>query len=277
MKGGEKGAVIKAGDPAHSDLFRRISLLPDAKDFMPKEGKTPLSEPEAAAIGWWIEKGAPRSALVGSLKPAAEALRALQSIIGGQDGNATGNAVASDAGPIDLPDAPAPDESVIASVMADGFVVRSAYQGSHLLDVDYTSPKPLTPEALAQLARLAPNILRLNLRRAGIDDAQVKQLAAFVHLRQLRLEMNPLGDAAAGDLAKLTELRSLNLSNTRLTDRGMATVARLPGLRNLYVWGTAVTPVAVQRIRSEYKTLSIEGGLRAADIPADGKVIPPDF
>src|SRR5690349_556244 len=35
MKGGTNGAVIKPSDAAGSDLFRRVSLTPSAKDFMP--------------------------------------------------------------------------------------------------------------------------------------------------------------------------------------------------------------------------------------------------
>ena len=62
MKGGTNGPVIKPGNSAGSDLFRRVSLAPSAKDFMPKDGKTPLNGNEVAAIGWWIEQGAPRSA-----------------------------------------------------------------------------------------------------------------------------------------------------------------------------------------------------------------------
>src|SRR5882762_9181271 len=43
MRGGKDGIVIKAGDPKHSELFRRINLPPDDKDFMPTDGKPPLT------------------------------------------------------------------------------------------------------------------------------------------------------------------------------------------------------------------------------------------
>lgn len=58
FQGGESGAVISPGNPDESDLFRRISLPKNHKDFMPSKGKH-LSKEEIELIGFWIEKGAP--------------------------------------------------------------------------------------------------------------------------------------------------------------------------------------------------------------------------
>jgi uncharacterized membrane protein len=276
MKGGSRGPVIKPGDPAASDLFRRVSLAPGAKDFMPKEGKTPLNGNEVAAIGWWIEHGAPASATVGSLQPTAKIAGTLQSIIGAQGAGDAGQVVAADSTSAGLPTVKQADENAVAKVIAEGFVVRNVYQGSNLLDVDYTSPNPVTPEVLADLARLAPNILRLNLRRSGITDADIKTIARFENLRQLRVEQNEITDAGATDIATLPHLTSLNLTNTRITDKGFEAVAALPGLKTLYVWGTPVTRAAVEKVKAGNKALHIEAGLRAEDVPPAGKVVPPD-
>lgn len=273
MKGGSHGAVIKPGDSAASDLFRRVSLAPAAKDFMPKEGKTPLNSNEVAALDWWIKQGAPASASVGSLQPTAQAATAIQSIIGAGEDRPAVVADSSEAG---LPTVQQADENAIARVLAEGFVVRSIYQGSNLLDVDYTSPRPVTPEIMADLARLAPNILRLNLHRSGITDADLKTIVSFKNLRQLRVEQNEITDAGARDIATLTQLTSVNLTNTRITDKGFEAVAGLPGLKTLYVWGTPVTRAAVEKMKAGNKALRIEAGLRAEDVPAAGKIVPPD-
>lgn len=58
FKGGKDGPVIVAGDPLHSDLYRRISLPSNHKDVMPSKGKK-LSEGDIATIKFWIQKGAP--------------------------------------------------------------------------------------------------------------------------------------------------------------------------------------------------------------------------
>ncbi|MCW2349314.1 MULTISPECIES: c-type cytochrome domain-containing protein [unclassified Sphingobium] len=75
MEGGESGAVIDPGEKQRSDLYRRITLRADHKDFMPKNGRTPLTPDEVAVIGWWIEAGALPEGTVGKLN-APEDIRA---------------------------------------------------------------------------------------------------------------------------------------------------------------------------------------------------------
>jgi hypothetical protein len=72
MKGGESGPVIVPHEAARSDLVRRIRLDPAHVDFMPKDGKTPLTSEQRAAIEWWIEIGAPSGGTLAQLRaPAA--------------------------------------------------------------------------------------------------------------------------------------------------------------------------------------------------------------
>jgi uncharacterized membrane protein len=276
MKGGKNGPVIRPGDAARSDLMRRVTLAPASTDFMPKEGKTPLNDNEVAAIGWWIGQGAPRSASVASLKLTANASQALQSLISTQ-GAASGESATAISTEPDLPSVAKADEAAVAALVSVGFIVRNAFQGSNLLDVDYTSTRPLSIEDMQLLARLAPNLLRLNLRHAGITDAHVKALPTFPNLRQLRLERNDITDAGARDIATMPALTSLNLTNTRVTDAGVAAVARMPRLKSLFVWATPVTPGVLGRIRVEHPSLHVDTGLGAREVPAPTKKVPPDF
>lgn len=281
MKGGEAGAVIKPGDPAGSDMFRRVNLERTHDDFMPKEGKTPLNPDELVALGWWIEQGAPASGSLGTLRPPATAsasIRAILGLGGAADGEAVaGNAVAdAQAADDPLPEVPPADDAAIAKLVAEGFIIRKVSQDSNLLTVDYASPKPLTPESLADLANLAPNILQLNLRAAGITDAGAKIIGTFVNLRQLRLEKNDITDEGAKSLASLTSLTSLNLTGTRITDEGFGELARLANLDTLYVWATKVTPAALKKVGAGRKDLRVVAGLKAGDVPRPEKVVPPD-
>src|SRR5712664_646217 len=61
MRGGKDGIVVRPGDPKHSELFRRINLSPDEKDFMPADGKPPLAASEVRVIELWIASGASSS------------------------------------------------------------------------------------------------------------------------------------------------------------------------------------------------------------------------
>ena len=55
--GGENGPVIIPADVEKSELIRRVTLPSDHDDFMPAEGKKPLTEEEIQLITWWIGKG----------------------------------------------------------------------------------------------------------------------------------------------------------------------------------------------------------------------------
>ena len=58
MKGGEDGAVIISGNPAESDLIRRIKLPRSHKDAMPSKSKS-LTKEEIAVLEFWVKQGAP--------------------------------------------------------------------------------------------------------------------------------------------------------------------------------------------------------------------------
>jgi hypothetical protein len=82
LAGGESGPAITPGDAAGSDLIRRISLPPDDLDYMPKNGKPPLTEDEAAVLAWWIDAGAPAEGLVADLAPPTAAAQAMARTLG---------------------------------------------------------------------------------------------------------------------------------------------------------------------------------------------------
>jgi len=277
MKGGSKGPVIVAGNTAGSNLFHRVNLTPDNADFMPKDGKTPLNKNEIAAIGAWIQAGAPKSALVGSLKLASADSNAIQAVIGAAGGAASDDSVAFTPLPGEgpLPVVAAADPAVVAKVVSENFIVRKVAKNSNLVDVDYAALKPVTPEMMADLAKLGPNILRLNLRHAGVTDAEVKTIAGFTNLRQLRLEENAVTDAGAKDIATLKEVTYLNLTNTKVTDTGFDAVTSLPKLRRFYVWGTTITPGAVDKVKATRKDMLLYAGLTAKDVPVETKVMQP--
>jgi Planctomycete cytochrome C/Leucine rich repeat len=276
VKGGSKGPVINPGNPSASDLFRRVNLTPDRSDFMPTKGKTPLDKNEVTAIGWWISQGAPKSAAVGSLILTAEASSAIQAVIG-IAGGVGEEEEAAEVGPdqTPLPQVAEADTAAVAKVVEEGFIVRKVAKGSNLVDVDYVSANPVTPDMINDLASFGPNILRLNLRHAGVTDSEVKTIAGFSNLRHLRLEENAITDAAAADIAGLTNLTYLNLTNTKVTDAGLGQVSTLPKLSRVYVWGTTVTPEAVDKVKATCKDLTVYLGLTAKDVPVESKIITP--
>jgi uncharacterized membrane protein len=82
MRGGESGRVVVAGNTELSELLRRIELPHDDEEFMPAEGKTPLTAEQVAIIRWWIAAGAPGSGTVGELDVPADMRETLSTELG---------------------------------------------------------------------------------------------------------------------------------------------------------------------------------------------------
>jgi uncharacterized membrane protein len=82
MRGGETGTVVTAGRAEVSELLRRISLPADDEEFMPAEGKTPLTPQQVEIVRWWIGAGAPRGAAIGTLEVPAETQALIASELG---------------------------------------------------------------------------------------------------------------------------------------------------------------------------------------------------
>jgi hypothetical protein len=264
MKGGEHGPVIVAGDAKASDLVRRISLPPEDKDFMPHDGKTPLTAEQTAAIGWWVAAGAPRTATVGSLKPPAEVLAHLGTTLG------FGKPVVAAA----VADVPPPDARVLDALESKGFSVRAITVDSPLVQVDYTASRPMDDTYLAELAQIGHQIHSLNLRSAGVTDSQLKTVSQFDHMVKLRLELNPITDAGLANLAGLKQLQSLNLYGTKVSDAGMGSLSSLQSLREVFLWQTAVTPAAIAEFKRTHAGVHVDDGFDPRTFPEGPKSIP---
>jgi mono/diheme cytochrome c family protein len=72
LKGGTKGPVVKAGDPAASELVRRIRG--QSQPRMPLTGPPFLSDAETAVVERWIAAGAPRP-IAAAVPPAPAPVR----------------------------------------------------------------------------------------------------------------------------------------------------------------------------------------------------------
>lgn len=74
-----KSGTVVPGEPAQSELLRRVTLPASDDDRMPPEGEEPLSALEVAALRFWIEEGAeleakwPREQLPGDVARAVAA------------------------------------------------------------------------------------------------------------------------------------------------------------------------------------------------------------
>jgi uncharacterized membrane protein len=238
MKGGRSGTVIVPGDAQASDLFRRVTLPGDHEDFMPAEGKPPLSDAEKRVIAWWIAAGAPASKMVSNAGTMADDVRtAMLDVVGlaARDEPAVRHAAPPD---------------TIEKLRAIGFEIRPLAVDSPMLDVAFTKGRHIEAPALESLLAIKDQVARLNLRAAGLKDEHLRLIGQFTRLEGLRLELNEVTDAGVSGLRDLVSLRSLNLYGTQITEASLQTLSRMRSLRDVYLFNTKISERAISEARA---------------------------
>ena len=220
MRGGKDGLVIHPGEPGKSELFRRVTLPPDSKDFMPAEGKPALSAQEIKIIELWIAAGATTQI--------------------------------ADAGIPGLP--PSPEENAVAAPLTADYrpqlktiaglesslgvrlVPRSQNPTDGLILRTASAPERCNDATLAQLAPVANLIVDAELARTMVTDKGMQAIANFSNLRILDLSHTSITSAGVKELMKLDKLESLNLTQTRVTQNAAAELQAKPGLKRIYLF-----------------------------------------
>ena len=238
LKGGKNGPAIVPGDPEKSELIKRVSLPPDHDDFMPAEGKTPLTSNDRKILKWWIAnamsvQNKKMSELAGSdsmISRINAYLRLGPTITENEDEMAV---------PVnpDIPDSL--DMKLIDRLREKGVLVRVMLQRPVMLDVTIMPEAHIKiGEITEDLKAVAPNIILFNAADNDLNENDVAFLAECVNLEKLRLEKNPLGDGIADHLSGLKYLSAINLYNTKITSSGVEKLKKLPSIQRIYVWGT---------------------------------------
>ena len=225
MRGGKDGKVIKPGDPKHSELFRRINLSPEEKDFMPTDGKPPLTASEIRVIELWIASGASSSL------PAMEV-------------HGAPPLLASEQPMLPLTKDYRSQLPLITSLeheLGVHLVPRSRNPQDGLILRTVSAPERCDDGAIARLKVIGALIVDAELARTKVTDAGLKTLATFSNLRAVDLAHTGVTSAGVPILARLSRLESLNLTATVVDDAGVAALRRKQTLKRLYLFETKCT------------------------------------
>jgi len=235
MRGGKDGVVIKAGDPKHSELFRRVNLSPEEKDFMPTDGKPPLTAAEVKVIELWIASGAssslPSIEVRGAPPVPASELPA--------------SPLAKDYRP------QLPLITVLEKELGVRLVPRSRNPEDGLILRTVSAPERCDDTAIARLRVLGSLIVDAELARTKITDTGLKTLATFANLRTVDLAHTSVTSAGVPILGRLSHLQSLNLTATAVDDTGVASLRRKQTLKRLYLFETKCTAQSELESRDE--------------------------
>src|SRR5882724_5855956 len=225
MRGGKDGIVVKPGDLAHSELFRRINLSPEEKDFMPTDGKPPLTPSEIKVIELWIRSGAtdtlPELEVRGAPPPPKPASPALPFAKDYRPQLKTVSSLEQELGVRLVPRSQNP---------TDGLILRTV-----------STPERCDDKTLVRLKSIGDLIVDAELARTKVTDQGLRVLATFSNLRSIDLAHTNVTSAGVPLLARLNHLETLNLTATPVDDAGIVALRHKQSLKRLYLFETKCT------------------------------------
>lgn len=230
MRGGKNGLVVRAGNAHGSELLRRVTLPLDHADFMPKEGKRPLSADQVKLIELWIAAGASGTLPANAIKNAPSATTVPAEVTFAESDPAAVEKLRAGIAPI------------VAQLQArfpNILEYESRGSADLLLNASILGPK-FGDSDLAALAPLAGHITLADFSRTAITDHSVTTIAAMKRLRILRLSSTATTDATVDELGSLDQLEALNLFGTHVTPAALPAIEKLPKLAHCYIGQTEI-------------------------------------
>lgn len=246
MKGGENGEIIISADVEGSELFRRITLPENHDDFMPSEGKRPLTDQEIDIIAFWIAVGAPPNGFITELDTEKKIAPTVNNYLG-LDKNSILNKMV-----------PAPSKGLVDSLQTRGFIVNRLMKDNYFLDANFSlSERILEDSDVELLLRLKEQLVWLNLANSKVSDGHLEKIGQLENLVKLDLRGNAITDTGLGHFSNLKNLESLNLYGTNVSDGFLAVVSKMTRLKKIYLWQTNVNDSLAKQLQSENKNLKV--------------------
>jgi len=242
LKGGKNGPAIVAGSLTESELYKRITLDPEHEEFMPTDGKTPLTTAEVAIIRWWIETGkAINDKRMSELKNTQTINPIIANYLNiGNNGNAAESENA-DNQPKN-PDIPVfSNLKLLDSLRNLGLNIRIMQHQPLMLDITLPEDKgnqigSIKPE----LKSIAKNVIWLNLSGCNLTDKDLDFLPLLINLEKLRIEKNPITDKTIPLISTLKHLEAVNVNETGLSKTGVEQLKEIPSVKRVYEWKIGV-------------------------------------
>jgi uncharacterized membrane protein len=239
LKGGKHGPSVVPGNLDESELFRRITLDPSHEDFMPSDGKTPLTKTETEVIRWWIEKGmAVEQKKISEIKGSEEIKFSAASLLGLGRQSETGRGfLAGEKVNANIPDTL--DMKLVENLRKKGLMVRVMLQKPVMLDVTLPSRSGKKMADIEDhLKPVARNIVWLNLSENDFTENDLGILKHMSNLEKLRLEKNPISDCISDYLEGLKYLEAVNLNETKICKACLNRLRQNPSIKRIYTWKT---------------------------------------
>ena len=227
----------KIGDK--EELVRRTHLPKSHKEFMPANGKAPLSKEQLAILSYWVEIGAPKSKRLAQLQLSKKRKSMFESFF------------KLDENPLlSLNVKPAKYEHLAKN----GYLIHPIYRQSALLEVKYIGKgKP----DLKLLQEIKKQVVWLDLSNTGLRNEDLKIVGQLENLFKLNLSKNDISNPGIMDLGVLKNLTEINLYETGVNAAALNHLMKLPKIEKIYLWETKLPPLYLDSIAKINPTICL--------------------
>ena len=255
LAGGDNGEVIIAGNAHESEIFRRITLRPGNKKFMPPDGRTPLSYNEVKLIEWWLNSGADfeSSVLEAGVNPEMKFVLAQLYGLDTDPKSYVERAFVS-----------AADPENFTKLSEAGFYAQPIAANNNFVEVKKKRTTDIDKSSLSLIDNVKEQVTWLHVGGADLSDADLGFLQGMDNLTRLHLENNPISDEGIKVIQGMPHLESLNLYGTQVTKEVLETLKTLPSLKKVFLWQTNVSQEEAEQIREALPEVEVDAGISLA-------------
>ena len=139
---------------------------------------------------------------------------------------------------------------------------------SRLQTLELFDASRLTPSVLTQSLIHWPDLKKLRIECAAVDDVFLQQMVAqLVNLEVLNIPDSQITDSGVALISNLPKLTLLRLGSPSVTDGGIAVLAEAPALRFIHLLNVSVTDAGLRAFHdmSQLESLYIDGGQETED------------
>ena len=251
LKGGKEGNDVLAGNPANSELMKRLLLARNEEHHMPPKEKSQLTEKEIALLHWWIETGASFGKQVKELTQSEKvkpALMALQQV-------AIPDKIVIPESPVE----PA-DTAAMSALNRRGVVISPIVMNSNYLQANFFAVENLSDKDIALLLPLKKQLLSVRLSNTIITDESVKILGQCTGLIKLYLDHTKISDKGLVNLQSITNLQYLNIVGTGITAQGLLQLKQLKNLHSVYLYQSSIKKEDWATLKSAFPGALLDSG-----------------
>ena len=244
QKGGKSGVLFVAGKPELSLLIQRIHLPLEEEEHMPPKNKLQLTDEELEILSLWVSSGGGFDQKVKDL-PQEDPLFQLVSARFSAQKSYTFSAA---------------DQDDVSELTTFFRKVRPIYPGSPALEVAYYGSSAFDVNSLADLNVVRDQVVKLNLSRMPLQEADLSLLADFQNLESLYLNFTSLTGKQLKELINLPKLEILAISGNILDEEGIKALVSMRQLQHLYLWQTGLKEPQKNQLSKALPTTQLDFG-----------------